>query len=242
MSFDYGLKQGERSGKMERISIIQRKRRKCKMKKEIVSRKLASVAMLLAMTLATAWFTGCEDANPIKSSEKTITLFKIGDAEGLIDEEAKTIRLTVPYGAEDLALTVEVSSGAQVSLKQAEDVSGVSVYRVTAEDGSVQDYTVTVIREGRETISLAFPDEGSINNGDPIVIYKSGEPSSFTLRLETAFTSSEWYVDAELAGTGNSLTLYARNYVPGTHYVSVEFYTGDLLYSREAVFTVSENQ
>jgi hypothetical protein len=212
------------------------------MKKEIVSRAAAFVAALAAMTLMTALFTGCEDAgNPVKSGEKAITLFKIGEAEGLINEEAKTILVTVPYGAEDMSLVIEVSSGAWVSLKQAADLSGTGVYRVTAEDGSFQDYTVTVIQYGQDDISLSFPDEGGINNGEPIVIYKNGEPSSFTLRLETVFTSSEWYVDTELAGTGNSLTVYARDYVPGTHYVSVEFYKAGLLYSREAVFTVSEN-
>jgi hypothetical protein len=212
------------------------------MKTEIVSGTLASIAILAVMMSMTALFVGCEDANSgTKSSEKAITLFKIGEAEGLIDGEAKTILVTVPYGVENFTLSIGVSSGAQVSLKQAEDVSGVSVYRVTAEDGSVQDYTVTVIREGRDDISLSFPDEGDINNGEPIVIYKNGGASSFTLRLETAFTSSEWYVDAGLAGTGNSLTLYAWDYAPGTHYVSVEFFKDGRLYSREAVFTVSEN-
>lgn len=218
------------------------------MKKKSVSWTLAcrTLTCLAAFSVLTAvTFAGCAQAtDETKSSDKAITLFKIGDAEGIINEDEKTIRVVVPYDAEDFTLAIEVSPKAWVSPKQSADLAGVSVYRVTAEDGSVQDYTVTVVQEGQDSISWSFPadEAGSINGGAPIVIYKTGGTSSVTLRLETAFTSSEWYVDAKLAGTGNSLTVYAGGYVPGTHYVSVEYYTGSRLYSKETVFTVRESQ
>jgi hypothetical protein len=72
------------------------------------------------------------------------------DVIGVIDEGAKTITLTVPFGTEVTALvptivhtgvTISPASGA------AQDFTSPVTYTVTAEDASTQDYMVTVTEE-----------------------------------------------------------------------------------------------
>ena len=87
---------------------------------------------------------------PKKSAEKNISSFKISGVAGGIDPAKKTIQITLPAGTDPSALKpiIEVSAKATVSPLSgvAQDFSkekGV-IYKVTAEDGSTQDYTVTV--------------------------------------------------------------------------------------------------
>ena len=68
---------------------------------------------------------------------------------GVINEENRTIVLTVPFGADITALApaIIVSSGASVNPNNntAQNFSNPIVYTVTAEDNSTQIYTITVI-------------------------------------------------------------------------------------------------
>lgn len=102
-------------------------------------------------------FTGCKDdeSNPQspKSSEKKITTFDFEgldpDVTGVIDESDKSVLLTVPYGTgvEALVPTINVSEGASISPASgvAQDFSTPVTYTVTAADGSMQEYEVTVL-------------------------------------------------------------------------------------------------
>ena len=89
------------------------------------------------------------------SSAKAITAFSFANssATGTIDESAKTIALTVPYGTNVTTLvatftttgaSVKVGSTAQVSGTTPNDFTNPVPYVVTAEDGSTATYTVTV--------------------------------------------------------------------------------------------------
>lgn len=89
------------------------------------------------------------------SSEKAITAFSFNNpaASGTIDENAKTISLTVPYGTNVTALVaVFTTTGASVHVGLTVQVSGITPndftnpvsYAVTAADGSSVTYTVTV--------------------------------------------------------------------------------------------------
>ena len=92
----------------------------------------------------------------ITSSKSAITAFSFADisTETEIDEDAKTIEVTVPHGTNLTALkasftasgfsTVTVGGAAQTSGTTANDFSTPKVYRVTANDGTTADYTVTV--------------------------------------------------------------------------------------------------
>lgn len=85
-----------------------------------------------------------------QSSEKQITGFTIpNQAEDTeINQTAHTIKVTMPAGTAVTNLTpaITVSTGAAISPQSGaeQDFSSPVTYTVTAEDGSTQDYTVTV--------------------------------------------------------------------------------------------------
>lgn len=101
----------------------------------------------------------------ITSSKRAITAFSFVDVETdtEIDEDAKTIEVTVPYGTDvsDLKASFTASGFSTVSVGSAEQTSGTTVndfsspvvYRVTANDGTTTDYTVTVTVTPAETIN-----------------------------------------------------------------------------------------
>jgi hypothetical protein len=66
---------------------------------------------------------------------------------GTVNEAAKTIALTVPYGTNVTALVPTIThTGASVSPNTGvtQNFTNPVIYTVTAEDGSTQTYTVTV--------------------------------------------------------------------------------------------------
>jgi len=86
-----------------------------------------------------------------KSSEKLITSFHLlldPEIIGLVDIANYNVVLNVPYGTDvkNLTPTIIVSSGATVSPDShiLQDFTSPVTYIVTAEDGSVQNYKVTV--------------------------------------------------------------------------------------------------
>jgi len=85
-----------------------------------------------------------------ESSDKKITAFSfaVPQANGEIDEKAKTISVSVPNGTDVTALvpTIAVSEKATVSPAsgEAQNFTDPVIYTVTAENGSTADYTVTV--------------------------------------------------------------------------------------------------
>lgn len=93
-----------------------------------------------------------DDATP-KSSAKVISSFSLNALNpavtAAINQTAKTISLTVPFGTVVTALvpTIAVSDDASVSpvSGQATDFTNPIQYTVTAADGSTQVYTVTVL-------------------------------------------------------------------------------------------------
>jgi hypothetical protein len=97
----------------------------------------------------------------VLNNAKRITAFTVavagattaayGSGKGVINEEAGTISVTVPYGTDlrSLSPTVTCSPGADYSHKGARNFSGPDpvVYTVTAEDGSERRYAVTITME-----------------------------------------------------------------------------------------------
>jgi hypothetical protein len=72
-------------------------------------------------------------------------------AQGIIDEAAKTVTIAVPYGTDRTAMTAAIThSGASVSPASgaAVNFTGPQTYTVSAADGSTQAYTVTVVLGG----------------------------------------------------------------------------------------------
>ena len=90
-----------------------------------------------------------------KSSEKSILSFKLSgfdpEVDGTIDETNHTVYAVVPDGTDltKLMPTVTVSDGATYvpDSDGYVDFTNPVTYTITAEDGSTQDYTITVVTE-----------------------------------------------------------------------------------------------
>ncbi len=88
----------------------------------------------------------------VLSSEKIITSFIFTNltpnVDGVIDEAAHIISLNIPFGTDvtDLTPAITISSDASINPDNniSQDFSMPVTYTVTAEDGSTQNYTVTV--------------------------------------------------------------------------------------------------
>lgn len=107
----------------------------------------------MALVLDTV-VAGCggSDESPALSSAKAITAYSLAGATGAINEQAKTIAVTLPFGASMTQVATFTTTGAsvtvgttpQVSATTANDFTSPVVYTVTAADASTATYTVTV--------------------------------------------------------------------------------------------------
>ncbi|ANQ52571.1 hypothetical protein MY04_5239 [Flammeovirga sp. MY04] len=104
-------------------------------------------------------------------SEKAITAFDIDWGKTTIDETNKTIDVVVPQDMEltNLAPTITVSKNAIVSPNSgiAQDFTNPITYTVTAENGSSQEYVVTV------TNKVIVPNF-DLEHEDPMTLNRSG--------------------------------------------------------------------
>lgn len=95
--------------------------------------------------------TGNQPTIPAKSSSKDIISFNLPleqEVVGQIDLSAYTVSLTVPYGTDLTNLTpaISISDMAIITPMSGipQDFSSPVIYQVTAQDGSTQNYTVSV--------------------------------------------------------------------------------------------------
>ena len=109
--------------------------------------------LCLAVLLITA-VAGCGGNDTVvPNSNKAVTAYSIAGATGTVDESAKTIAVTVPYGTNvtSQAATfttsgsgVKVGTAEQTSAATANNFTGPVVYTVSATDNTSTTYTVTV--------------------------------------------------------------------------------------------------
>jgi hypothetical protein len=106
----------------------------------------------------------------LKNTQKQITAFSIeGQVSSSIDQTGKTILVTMPFGTDktNLTPTITVSAAASVSPTSgaAQDFTSPKTYTVTAEDGTTQDYVVTVnnLKNTQKQI-LTFTIEGQVSS------------------------------------------------------------------------------
>jgi hypothetical protein len=183
------------------------------------------------------------------SSAKAITGFSFWDlaAAVSIDEDAKTISVTVPYGTNLYSLVPTIThTGADISPAswETQDFSSPVQYTVTAENGTTEKYivNVTVTLPGQGGITLApLTDAASGElSGWPITIAKSVGTynQTETLYIVGTFDTCKWRVDGTVKGTGNSFVLDAANYILGPHQLSLEVTLNGIPYSKSGTFTV----
>jgi cytoskeletal protein RodZ len=115
------------------------------------------VAVVIVIIALGWWIIGSMNQPSVtptttQSSEKSISSFTLSGlnpvVNGTIDNTNYTVSLTVPTGTDltTLVPTISVSDSATVSPVSdvAQDFTNPVTYTVTAQDGSTQNYTVTV--------------------------------------------------------------------------------------------------
>ena len=149
------------------------------------------------------------------SSAKAITAFSfpaIPSAVININERAKTINVTAPYGTNVTSLTPTIThTGVSYSPTGAQNFSTPKTYTVTAEDGGTQNYTVTVniatVAPNITTVSLPNGVEG-----------EAGYSQTLTASGTAPIT---WTLDNGALPTG--LSLATNGTISGTPTVSGTF-------------------
>ena len=166
------------------------------------------IVLCFVITASTLSLGSCSGGGggsaPPLSSAKAITGFSIvsSGATGTIDEGAKTISVTVPFGTNKTALvasftttgaSVKVGSTVQVSGITQNDFSSPVVYRVTAADSTTTDYAVTVtvaLNPAKAITAFSFVYQAATGTIDEVAKTISvGVPSGTNVTaLVTTFT------------------------------------------------------
>ena len=159
------------------------------------------------------------------SSAKAITTFSFTSpvARGVINENAKTISVTVPYGTNVTALvatfattgaSVKVGSTIQTSGRVSNDFTNAIAYTVTADDGSIATYTVTVTI----VAPLGYTNPGTIDT-------TSIKDTTATLRgyfnNSSGYTTTVWFEYGTTLSYGNA-TMKTTYAAVGTNAISVK--------------------
>ena len=126
---------------------------------------------------------------PPKSSQKTILSFNFKglnpEVVGEVSQNNKSVLLKVPFGTnvKNLLPTVKYSEKASLSpvANIAQDFSKPVVYTVTAEDGSTQTYTVTVVAEKRKEKKITGFRFGSLSPSVEAVVDEGSRQITATL-------------------------------------------------------------
>jgi hypothetical protein len=139
-------------------------------------------------------------ANPAKAI--TAYSFESIGATGTIDEDKKTIAVTVPFGTVVTKLVATfTTSGASVKVDQTDQVSGTTTndftkpvtYTVTAADASTVNYTVTVTVAHAENQITAFSfgvsETGAIDQAGKTIAVTVPHGTDVT-KLKASFTAS----------------------------------------------------
>jgi hypothetical protein len=114
--------------------------------------KISALFVLIASLVLLAACSKDDDPQVVKSSEKSITVFKFSgltpEVTGTIIEPTHQISASVPHGTAVTALapTIEISEKATLSPASgtAQNFTNPVAYTVTAEDGTTQEYVVTI--------------------------------------------------------------------------------------------------
>lgn len=147
-------------------------------------------------------------ASVLRQMPSIIKSFTIGEAEGVIDQENKTIAVSVPFGTDVTALTPVVEAyangGATVTPTTAQNFSSAKTYTVTSaysEDDAVS-YVVTVT-----VAEPACPTEVTISGEKT---YTDGATIELTATTDgTGTITYQWYKD-EVAIDGATTATFSK--------------------------------
>jgi hypothetical protein len=158
--------------------------------------------------------------NNLKNAQKQILTFSIdGQVSSSIDQTGKTILVTMPFGTDktNLEPTVTVSAAASVSPTSgaAQDFTSPKTYTVTAEDGTTQDYVVTVnnLKNTQKQIT-AFSIEGQVSSS----IDQTGKTILVTMPFGTIKTNLEPTVTVSAAASVSPTSGAAQDFTSAKTY------------------------
>lgn len=166
-----------------------------------------------------------------------MTEFSINGVDGIIDENAKTIRVVLPLGADLTTLVATFSAPGTVQVNGIDQVSGFTpndftkpvTYSITL-DGTTKDYTVTVkigVLSGKDGSTTVIDTEEG-NSGDKNYIY--GLETGLTKeKFESDYVQIpngyrfEYDPDNGILGTGTKVTVIdnATDDVVETYYIVI---------------------
>jgi hypothetical protein len=202
------------------------------------------IAILFCVVLLPVFIiTGCDNHDTI-SDEKDITSFRIGELEGVIS--GQTITVTVPYGTDLTSLTPVIEfTGKSISPASgtAQDFSNPVTYRVTADDGSVRDYTVTAqFADGKPSVTIAFEaftSETVDLTADSTSDISRAAKDTLQISLAGIDGPIRWFINGdEQSETGGAITIAAADYPIGIHRVTALAYKDEVPYADEVIFKV----
>ncbi len=131
----------------------------------------------------------------LTGEKPSITSFSFPSGTGVINEANHTIVATVPFGTDVRALVPTfVTTGASVSVGSTWQVTGVTandftnpiIYRVTAENGTTEDYVVSVIIATATQTVPSVDGVATVNNTTPqVVITNANQATAVTISDDT---------------------------------------------------------
>jgi hypothetical protein len=180
----------------------------------------------------------------VKNSRAKLVTFEFSEpaAIGIIDENTKTVGVTVPYttnlGALIPAITLSPKASVSPASGEARNFSSPVQYTVTAEDGSAAIYTVTVTPKGQGSVTLVYPDDAASGSLDSAGITISKPSGQQTLQAAGEFDSYRWRVDGVIRSNEKIFVLHAADYTAGGHRISLEVSRDGVAYSKSGSFKV----
>ncbi|WP_010263980.1 lipoprotein [Treponema primitia] len=188
---------------------------------------------------------------------KAITAFAITspvEIPGIVDEAAKTVLVTAPYGT-DITGMVTAITHTGVSISPAagtpQDFTNPVIYSVTAGDGTIQPYTVTVLLGTEsDTDPDTDPDTSDPGTDDPDTGYPTIDPDApfgigliaitFTGPADETITLTGITDGATLSWLTDTLSLSVdTNDFPGALY---QWYQDGRLISEAATYSVAGSE
>jgi hypothetical protein len=172
-----------------------------------------SLMWLIAILLA-AVVTGCGsggDGTPPLSSAMAITAYSLAGVPGTIDESTKAIAVSLPSGTNKTALvatfattgaSVKVGSVAQTSGTTANNFTSSVAYKVTAADGTIATYNVTVTLASSSAKAITAYSIAGVTGA----INKTAKTIAVTLPYGTTDLTA---LVATFSTTGSSVTVVA---------------------------------
>ncbi len=153
--------------------------------------------------------------NVLPGTDKSITSFSMLNSDGVIDQSAGTIKVTLPPKSDKKSQkAIFAASGVSVTVNGVNQVSGAIInnfsspveYIVTAEDGSFKKYTVTVdvtLSSEKDINSFIFRSSENSSLGDNITGVISGD----TISAQIPYKKSPAQLKAYFQTTGASVTV-----------------------------------